>query len=109
MRDKLLISGFLLVCCFSAFSCGTQAQDDNQPAETKSWNTFLGSRNTDIGCGAVADDNGNVYVAGYGYATWGSPITAYSEFNDTFVVKLDKNGNLIWSTFLGPTGTSGGH
>ena len=109
MRDKLLVSGFLLIGCLSAFSCGTQAQDDNQPPETKSWNTFLGSRDTDIGCGAVADDDGNVYVAGYSYATWRSPIAAYSEFNDTFVAKLDRNGNLVWSTFLGPTGTSGGH
>jgi hypothetical protein len=107
MRDKLLVPGFLLVCCLFAFSCGTQA--DNPPAETGSWNTFLGSIDADVGCGAVADDNGNVYVAGYSYATWGAPIAAYSEFNDTFVAKLDKDGDLVWSTFLGPTGTSGGH
>ena len=107
--NKLLVSGFLVVCCLSAFSCGTQAQDENQPTETISWNTFLGSRDTDVGCAAVADDSGNVYVAGYSFANWGSPIAAYTGFNDTFVARLDKNGNLVWGTFLGPTGTSGGH
>lgn len=107
--NKLGVSGFLLICIVAAYSCGTQAQDDSQPPETSSWNTFLGSRDTDVGCAAVADDNGNVYVAGYSNATWGSPIAAYTEFNDTFVAKLGRNGGLIWSTFLGPTGTSGGH
>jgi hypothetical protein len=109
MRAKLAATGFLLVCCFLAFSCGTQAQEGILPGETMSWNTFLGSSDTDVGCGAVADENGNVYVAGYSYATWGSPLAAYTGFNDTFVAKFDKNGVLVWSTFLGPTGTSGGH
>lgn len=107
--NKLFVSGFLLVCFLAAYSCGARDQDDIQPPETSTWNTFLGSRDTDVGCAAVADDDGNVYVAGYSYATWGSPIAAYTEFNDTFVAKLDKNGNLVWSTFLGATGTSGGH
>ena len=104
---------FLLILAVPliSVSCGSAApdQDDVQPPETRSWNTFLGSRDSDVGCGAVADDDGNVYVAGYSYAAWGSPIAAYTEFNDTFVAKLDKNGDLVWSTFLGPTGTSGGH
>jgi hypothetical protein len=105
MNDKLAASVALLVCCLLAFSCGT-----NEPAaETKSWNTFLGSSDTDVGCGVAADEAGNVYVAGYSYAAWGAPKAGYIEFNDTFVTKLDKDGNLIWSTFLGPTGTSGGH
>lgn len=109
MKVKIFTSGFLLVFCLAAFSCGTSTQDGIEPNETKSWNTFLGSRDTDVGCGVVADDSGNVYVAGYSYASWGSPLAAYTDFNDTVVAKLDKNGNLLWSTFLGPTGTSGAH
>lgn len=107
--NKLLATGFVLWCCLSASTCGILAEDEEQPRETSSWNTFLGSRDSDVGCGTVVDESGNLYVAGYSWATWGAPIAAYTEFNDTFVAKLDKNGELVWSTFLGPTGTSGGH
>jgi hypothetical protein len=105
---KLLVSGFLSVCCLFAFSCGPRS-DGIQPDEIKSWNTFLGSSASDAGCGVVADGNGYVYVAGYSLASWGTPLAPYTGFNDTFVAKLDKNGDLVWGTFLGPTGGAGGH
>src|SRR5207248_2098788 len=41
------------------------------------WNTFLGSSGTDFGYGLAVDGSGNVYVAGYSSATWGSPVTAF--------------------------------
>jgi hypothetical protein len=48
-------------------------------------------------------------VTGYSFATWGSPIRAFSGGIDAFVVKLDSNGNLTWSTFLGGTGGDPGN
>lgn len=108
MRARTPVSGILAACCLFSLSCGTRS-DGIPPEETESWNIFLGSSDSDAGCGVAADEDGNVYVAGYSLATWGYPIAPYTEFNDTFVAKIDRNGDLIWSTFLGPTGTAGGH
>src|SRR5216684_3805624 len=70
--------------------------------QTLTWNTFLGGFGIDEDGTALAlDDGGNVYVAGYGNAPWGSPVRAYSGDDDGFVAKLDSNGNLIWNTFIG--------
>src|SRR5437660_994672 len=69
---------------------------------TLTWNTFLGGGVEDS-CQALAmDESGNVYVAGYTEATWGSPVRAFSggQF-DVFAAKLDSGGALTWNTFLG--------
>ena len=65
------------------------------------WNTFLGSGDSDVGRGIAVDGSGNVYVAGYSGATWGSPVRAYSSGLDAFAAKLNSSGNLTWNTFLG--------
>src|SRR5207302_1665646 len=75
------------------------------------WNTFLGGSGPALETGrAVAVDvTGNVYVAGYSPATWGSPVRAFSGGPlDAFAAKLDSNGILTWSTFLGGGGTDYG-
>jgi len=74
------------------------------------WNTFLGSSDVqnlnkgDIGHGIAVDGSGNVYVTGYGWDTWGSPIRAHAGSRDAFAAKLDGSGNLTWNTFLGSDG-----
>jgi hypothetical protein len=67
----------------------------------RQWNTFIGSSTDDRGKSIAVDGSGNVYVAGYGKATWGSPVTAYAGKNDAFAVKLDSSGVLQWNTFMG--------
>ena len=70
------------------------------------WNTFLGGSQSDLGYGIALDANGNIYVTGNSTATWGTPIRPHTPgINDAFVAKLDPNGNLLWNTFLGGTGT----
>ena len=73
------------------------------------WNTFLGSGGFDIGRAVAVDGTGNVYVAGYSAATWGSPTRPFSGVQDAFAAKLDLGGNLIWNTFLGGSGTDFGN
>lgn len=65
------------------------------------WQTFLGGARFDSGSGIAVDENRNVYVTGWSYATWGAPIRNYGQARDGFVARLDGNGNLIWNTFLG--------
>jgi hypothetical protein len=73
------------------------------------WNTFLGGSGQD-GCSAIAiDGSGNVYVAGYSTATWGSPKRAYTGAGtNAFAAKLADNGTLIWNTFLGSSAGASG-
>jgi len=72
------------------------------------WNTFLGGSGTDYGNDIAVDGSGNVYVAGYSTATWGSPVRAYTGGGDAFAAKLDSSGNLTWNTFLGGSGDDRG-
>jgi hypothetical protein len=67
------------------------------------WNTFLGGSRGDWGRAVVIDGDGNVYVVGSSAATWGVPVTAHadSSYDEVFVAKLDKDGALVWNTFLG--------
>ncbi|MBI5034786.1 MAG: SBBP repeat-containing protein [Chloroflexi bacterium] len=72
------------------------------------WNTFLGSSGNDYGFGIGEDPSGNVYVAGRGNATWGSPIQPFTGNWDVFVAKLNSNGTIVWNTFLGGISIDGG-
>jgi hypothetical protein len=65
------------------------------------WNTFLGSAGQDYCRAITLDNSGTIYLAGYSYATWGSPVNAYSGNVDGFVASLDSLGNLGWNTFFG--------
>jgi hypothetical protein len=66
------------------------------------WNTFLGGPGLDAGQGRiVVDADGNSYVTGQSNASWGSPITPYAGSWDGYAAKLDTNGALQWSTFVG--------
>ena len=65
------------------------------------WNTFLGGADWDEGNGIAADLNGNVFVTGSSWSTWGIPINSHSQQTDAFVAKLNTNGILQWNTFLG--------
>ena len=65
------------------------------------WNTFLGGSGYCVGRGIAVDGVANVYISGESYATWGSPLRAYTGKLDAFVAKLSSSGVLQWNTFLG--------
>jgi VCBS repeat-containing protein len=70
------------------------------------WNTFQGAAGSDLSQSVAVDASGNIYIAGYSSATWGSPVRAFGSGNDGYVAKFDSSGNLLWNTFLGGTGTT---
>ena len=73
------------------------------------WNTFLGGIGYEEGHGIAVDDGGNVYIVGGSDATWGSPVRVYTAGGDAFAARIDRSGNLIWSTFLGGNGLDEGN
>jgi hypothetical protein len=52
------------------------------------WHTFMGSSEEDGGEAIELDGRGNVYVAGYNFATWGSPVNVYMGLDDAFAAKI---------------------
>ena len=66
------------------------------------WNTFLGANGFSERSGYIAlDGSGNIYIAGTGNATWGTPVNPHSGGDDAIVAKLDANGACLWHTFMG--------
>jgi hypothetical protein len=94
-----------------AFASGTDAfaAKLNPSTGALTWNTFLGGGLADQGTGIAVDGGGNIYVTGYSYVTWGSPVHAFAGGNDAFAAKLGSAGSLIWNTFLGGSGNDQGY
>ena len=65
------------------------------------WNTFLGGSGIDSYGSTALKRNGNLLVSGRSDATWGSPKKPYIGSVDIDVAELDKNGNIVWHTFVG--------
>jgi len=113
------VGGNVYVAGYSNVTWGTpvQAHSTGQdafaaeldPSGALTWSTFLGGSSDDFGYGIGVDSSGNVYVAGYSYATWGSPVRAYTAGSDAFAAKLDGDGALTWNTFLGGAGLEYGY
>lgn len=91
----------LSVVLFFCVTVQIQCMSVYAHAATVQWNTFQGGIPADESLGVVHDHSGNIYVTGYSYNTWGTPIRAWSGRKDAFVAKLNSNGVLQWNTFLG--------
>ncbi len=78
-------------------------------ALTMPWHTFMGGSSNDSGNGIALDGNGNVYVVGSSYTSWGAPVNGYVGGKDAFVTQLDSTGARQWNTFLGSTSDDEGN
>jgi hypothetical protein len=124
-----IISGVAVACVFGSFTSGVTSPKatvvrprsfSNNVAVAASSivaSTYLDGGGYQYGWdkswACVADGNGNVYVAGDtqepGFPTTGNVVqnTFGAGGQDGFVAKFDRNGNLLWSTFLGGSGWDG--
>jgi Beta-propeller repeat len=73
------------------------------------WHTFYGANGyDDTGYGVAVDGDGNPYITGESFDTWGSPLHALNGERDMAVLKLDANGGYQWNTFYGGSANDGG-
>jgi cysteine-rich repeat protein len=75
------------------------------------WSRRLGGTNYDYGYGIAVDSAGNVLLTGYflGTADFGGGPLSSAGSNDVFAVKLDTQGQHLWSRRLGGTSADVGH
>ncbi|WP_261206687.1 SBBP repeat-containing protein [Laspinema sp. D2d] len=73
------------------------------------YSTYLGGNNDDGGLGIATDGNGNAYITGATYSN-NFPIqnavqSSFGGVQDAFITKLASDGNLVYSTYIGGTGS----
>jgi hypothetical protein len=98
----------------SAYQSGLRGSSDvfvaklNASGNDLVYSTFLGGAQSEEGRGIAVDPSGNAYVAGYTNSS-NFPVMVASQPSfggdtDAYVAKLDPNGALKYSTYLGGTG-----
>jgi len=71
---------------------------------TLRWNTFHGGQSIDEGHAIAVDGTGDIYVSGESHGAWGKPVNPAGTGlinQEAFAAKLNKNGVLVWNTFMG--------
>jgi hypothetical protein len=64
------------------------------------WLTFFGGPGEDSCAALEVDQAGNIFLAGTSAGSWGNPVMPGSG-QDTYVVKLTLDGQVLWNTFFG--------
>lgn len=78
----------------------------NIPSHGLLWYTFIGSPAYDEAMDLHADDNGNVYVSGISFQSWGSPVNSFLGIQNAFLCKYANNGTRLWNSFVGSNGNN---
>ncbi len=73
------------------------------------WHTFYGGDSYDYGFSAAVDTDNNLYITGFSYSLWDGPepdsedpLNAFTAGDsDSFVLKLNSDGDYQWHTFYG--------
>jgi len=80
---------------------------------TLGWSSYLGGNGWDIGYAIAADGDGNAWVTGEtnstDFASGGFDTVASGEDSDAFAAKINTNGTLAWSSYLGGSGDDCGY
>ncbi len=78
------------------------------------YSTFLGGTTNEFGGGVAVDTSGNAYATGETRSTnFPTTLGGFQRTNaglsDAFITKLSASGSLLYSSYLGGTGTDSGH
>ncbi|MBH0176450.1 MAG: tandem-95 repeat protein [Nitrospira sp.] len=77
------------------------------------YSTYVGGSGEEYGYGIAVDGSGQAYVTGYttsaDFATSGASQATNAGGNDVFVTKLDTDGALVYSTYVGGSGEDFGY
>ncbi|MFW9863374.1 MAG: SBBP repeat-containing protein [Candidatus Thorarchaeota archaeon] len=123
---RFQISAFLLLTCMflGLGTCGspsTNVEDGHVEVveralsdlnitlsieDVLAYSTFIGGSDEDRSYHLALDDAGNVYVGGTTFSSDFPAVGGYDDswnggYSDCFVVKLDSNGTIVYSTFIG--------
>ncbi len=91
----------ILIIILIIFSTQSQAQNWQ-------WARHFGGWGSDFVTGMCSDASGNIYTTGYFtsyFGVFGADTINTNSMNDIFIVKMDSNGNFIWSKRAGGSGT----
>jgi hypothetical protein len=76
------------------------------------WSSYLGGSGADFGYGVTTDATGAVYVTGEtassNFPSSGGFDATLGGAKDAFVTKISSSGSIVWSSFLGGTGSETG-
>jgi len=81
---------------------------------SREWSTYIGGAGLEESISCSNDKNNNIIIAGYtsmgssNIATSGSYQTTYNGNLEAFLMKFNPNGNLIWGTYYGGSGSEKG-
>ena len=83
-------------------------------AETLLWATYYGGNDADVAQFVATDLNGNICLTGHTSST-DFPVqnsgayfdSIFNGISDAFIIKFDKNGNRVWSTYYGGSNIHG--
>jgi hypothetical protein len=91
-----------VIGCYDIFICKLDANF--------LWAVQAGGTSIERGNDIAVDSAGNSYVTGYFYGTasFGATILHHSGSSDTFICKLDADGNFLWAKQAGSTGSDYG-
>lgn len=109
---RQLVAGRFVMNDDQSVSVAVGAYDTTRPLvidPVLSYSTYLGGSGSDLGKAIAVDPSSNVYVAGLTSSLNFPTLNPFQATNggglDAFVTKLDAQGRIVYSTYLGGSGS----
>jgi hypothetical protein len=113
--NAYITGAFSGTAVFGATTLTSAGSDDIYMAKVDSGGNFLwakraGGTSDERGFGIAVDSSGNAYITGYfeGTAVFGATTLTSAGSHDTYMAKVDSEGNFLWAKRAGGTGNNYG-